>query len=93
MDDMFNIMGDFDIRAARVNVSGSVAVIDNVKKVIIMSDTNITVDHGKGQLSLYGTGMNVEYIYDGRMRVSGKFSSIEFYGKNGSADQRKGGRE
>ncbi len=93
MDDMFNIMGDFDIRAARINVSGSVAVIDNVKKVIIMSDTNITVDHGKGQLALYGVGMNVEYIYDGRIRVNGKFSSIEFYGKNGGAEMRKEGRK
>ena len=79
MDDMFDILGDFDIRAARINISGPVAVIDNVKKVIIMTDTNITVDHGKGQLSLYGTQLNVEYIYDGRMRVNGKFEGVEFF--------------
>ena len=86
MDDMFNILDDFDIRAARINISGSVAVIDNVKKIIIMSDTNITVDHGRGQLSL-----NVEYIYDGRMRVSGKFEGVEFFGgrqENARKDRR-----
>ena len=81
MDELFNVMEDLDIREARINVSGAVAVIDNVKKVIIMSDTNITIDHGKGQLSLYGTGLNVEYIYDGRIRVSGRFEGIEFFGR------------
>lgn len=85
MDELFNIMEDLDIREARISVSGQIAVIDNVKKVIIMSDTNITVDHGKGQLSLYGTGLNVEYIYDGRIRVSGKFEGIEFFGKTPAA--------
>lgn len=91
MDDMFNILDDFDIRAARINISGSVAVIDNVKKIIIMSDTNITVDHGRGQLSLYGTQLNAEYIYDGRMRVSGKFEGVEFFGgrqENARKDRR-----
>lgn len=91
MDDMFNILDDFDIRAARINISGSVAVIDNVKKIIIMSDTNITVDHGRGQLALYGTQLNAEYIYDGRMRVRGKFEGVEFFGgrqENARKDRR-----
>ena len=88
---MFNILDDFDIRAARINISGSVAVIDNVKKIIIMSDTNIAVDHGRGQLSLYGTQLNAEYIYDGRMRVRGKFEGVEFFGgrqENARKDRR-----
>lgn len=79
MEDPFNIMEDFDIKAARVNISGSVAIVDNVKKVIIMSDTNITVDHSRCQVSLYGMNLNVEYIYDGRMRIKGKFAGIEFF--------------
>lgn len=79
MDDPFNIMEDFDIRTARINVSGSTAIVDNVKKVIIMSDTNITVDHGRGQISICGMDLNVEYIYDGRMRIKGKFAGIEFF--------------
>lgn len=81
MDELFNVMEDLDTREARIIVSGPVAVIDNVKKVIIMSDTNITVDHGKGQLSLYGIGLDIEYIYDGRMRVRGSFEGIEFSGR------------
>ena len=89
MDTLFNIMEDLEIRGARIYVSGAVAILDNVKKIIIMSDTNITVDHGKGQVSLYGTGLDIKYIYDGRMRVEGNFLGIEFFGKNSSVGRKE----
>lgn len=88
MDELFNIMEDIDARGVRMFVSGAVAIIDNVKKVMIMSDNNITVDHGKGQLSLYGAGLDIQYIYDGRIRVQGNFSGVEFFSKNSNKDQK-----
>ena len=81
MEDPFNIMEDFDIKAARVNISGSVAIVDNVKKVIIMSDTNITVDHGRGQVSLYGTVIQIcsKTYPDNTGMYQGKPISQQFY--------------
>ena len=71
---------DFDTKIARIEVSGAVAVIDNVKKIIIMSDELITVDYGRGQISLSGKNMMVDYLSGGRMCVKGRFYGIDFTG-------------
>ncbi|MCI8284757.1 MAG: hypothetical protein HFE90_05745 [Firmicutes bacterium] len=82
MNKFADLIEDFDISIARVLVSGDDAIIDNVKRIIIMSEENITIDYGKGQLSLYGNEMTVDSIYDGRICVNGSFSGIEFFGKD-----------
>jgi sporulation protein YqfC len=86
MDNPFDVLEDFDIKVARILVSGTSAIIDNVKKIIIMSDSNITVDYGRGQLSLYGSGLTIEYIYDGRISVKGNFSGVEFFSSSNRAE-------
>ncbi len=82
MGNLYDMIEDFDVRVARILVSGEDAIIDNVKKIIIMSEENITVDYGKGQLSLHGDELSVDSIYDGRLCVNGRFSGIEFFGGN-----------
>lgn len=79
MEHSIALLEDFDLKSARILVSGADAVIDNVRRILILSDSGITVDHGKGQISVYGTGIRVESVCDGRMYLKGSFSGIEFY--------------
>ena len=60
MEHSIALLEDFDLKSARILVSGADAVIDNVRRILILSDSGITVDHGKGQISVYGTGIRVE---------------------------------
>ncbi len=45
-----------------------------------MTEELIVVDYGKGQVSLNGNKMIVQYISNGRMYIRGSFNSIEFTG-------------
>ena len=72
------VFGDFSTRRAQIFVSGDVVIIDNVKKIIVLSEDIITVDYGKGKVSVNGCGLWMEYISNGRMCIKGKIMSIDF---------------
>lgn len=77
MDLIDDMLEDFGLRQARVLVSGAVAIVDNVKKIIILSEELITVDYGKGNVTVHGSKMWMEYISNGRMCIRGEISGIE----------------
>lgn len=71
---------DFSLRMPRVLVSGRNGVLDNVKKIVLVSDTSIVVDCGKKYTAISGVGLTVDWLGEERMLISGEIQSVEFYG-------------
>jgi len=74
------LLYDFSINRPRLLVSGRSAVIDNVKKVVMITDTNIVVDCKGAYVSLSGGNFVINQIEDERMLVTGDIKKIEFFG-------------
>ena len=74
------LMYDFSINMPRLLVSGGSAVVDNVKKVVVITDQNIVVDCKGAYASLSGRDLVVSRLEDERMLVTGEIRKIEFFG-------------
>ena len=70
---------DFDITGPKVTASARVAIIENVEKVILISDSSVTVDTGRFYVSVRGRNMVISEIWEGRMELEGEIEGIEFY--------------
>lgn len=75
---MQEIYDEFNIGKGSIYVSGAVAIIDSVKRILIMSEDIITVEVGKGRISVNGRDLWVEYLSGERMCIKGQFYSVEF---------------
>lgn len=76
---------DFSLHMPRVLISGRNGVLDNVKRIVLVSDTSIVVDCGKKFAGVGGVGLTVDWLSEERMLISGEIRSVEFYG--GGADE------
>ena len=74
------LLYDFSINMPRLLISGRSAVIDNVKKVAVITDKNIVVDCKGEYVSLSGMDFVVNQLEDERMLVTGEIRKIEFFG-------------
>ncbi len=82
------LLFDFSIKMPRLLVSGKTGVLDNVKKIVLITETSVVVDHGNRFSAISGEGLCVKLIEEERMIVSGTIHSVEFYsGKKGDADE------
>lgn len=79
------LLYDFAVSIPRVFVSGNLAVIDNVKKIEIISDEQIVVMSGKRFTAITGRRLIVREISDERMQIEGEIEEIQFYGVSGKA--------
>ena len=75
---------DFSLHLPRVLISGRNGVLDNVKKIVLISDTSIVVDCGKKFTGVSGTGLTVDWLGEERMLISGDIRSVDFYGGDGN---------
>lgn len=80
MDIRNELLFDFSLHMPRILVSGRTGVLDNVKRIVMASDTVIVVDCGKKFTSVSGAGLCVDWLCEERMMISGDISSVEFYG-------------
>lgn len=71
---------DFSLHMPRVLISGRNGVLDNVKRVVLVSDTSIVVDCGKKYAGVGGTALTIDWLGEERMLISGDIRSVEFYG-------------
>ena len=82
---------DFSINMPRLLVSGNTGIIDNVKKIILISETSIIVDNGKRYSAINGEALVVKQLEEERMIVTGNIKSVEFYSENkGDSNEAKG---
>lgn len=77
------LLFDFSIKMPRLLISGKTGILDNVKKILLISEDNIVVDHGKRYSSVNGIGLCVKLIEEERIIITGEIYSVEFYGNRG----------
>ncbi|GAB1476549.1 hypothetical protein MASR2M70_13830 [Bacillota bacterium] len=70
---------DFSVNMPRILIGGRIGVIDHVKKLLIVTETNIVADCGSGHTSLQGKGLIIRRLSEERIIVTGEIEAVEFY--------------
>ena len=70
---------DFDITGPKIIASARAAVVENITKVIMLSDESVTVDTGKFYVTVKGRDFIISEIWEGRLELEGHIEGIEFY--------------
>lgn len=70
---------DFDITGPKIIASARAAVVENIRKVIMLSDESVTVDTGKFYVTVKGRDFIISEIWEGRLELEGTIEGIEFY--------------
>lgn len=73
------LLFDFAINMPRILVTGETTVLDNVKKVMLLTDSQIVVFNGQKYTSVKGYGFVITQLKEGRMLVSGEVEEIRFF--------------
>ncbi len=83
------LLFDFSINMPRLLVGGETGIIDNVKKIIFITESSIVVDHGSRFSAINGAQLRVKMIEEERMIIKGKITSVEFYsGQKGEPNEK-----
>jgi len=86
------ILFDFSMKMPRLLISGKTGVLDNVKKVVLISESSVVVDHGSRFSALAGRGLSVKSIEEERLIVTGEIEGVEFYRGGAGNFGRDGGK-
>lgn len=73
------LLFDFAVNMPRVLVTGETTVLDNVKKLLILTDTQIVVFNGRKFTSVTGKNFVVTKLREERMLVAGEVDEIRFF--------------
>lgn len=73
------LLFDFSLNLPRVLVTGETTVLDNVKKVMLLTESQVVVFNGRKYTSVTGHGFVVTQLKEGRMLVSGEVEEIRFF--------------
>jgi sporulation protein YqfC len=71
---------DFSINMPRILVGGKTGILDNVKKIVLISGNNVVVSCGRKYISVSGRDLIVRQLSEERMFISGDIDNIEFFG-------------
>ncbi len=72
-------LDEFNIYRPRIVVTDKEALIDNVKKIVMISADCITVGHGYGYSSVVGRNFVIKEIVDERMIIKGEIERIDIF--------------
>lgn len=72
---------DFELHMSRTLISGRLAIIDNVKKLVLVSDSHIIVDNGKEFTAISGEGLMVKELGEERLQIIGIIKKLELYSR------------
>ena len=73
------LLFDFAVNMPRVLVTGKTTVLDNVKKVMLLTDSQIIVFNGRKYTSVSGQDLVITQLKDERMLVAGEVEEIRFF--------------
>lgn len=74
-----DLLFDFAVNMPRVLVSGKTTVLDNVKKLMLLTDSEIIVFNGQRYTAVTGKDFVVAELREERMLVSGEVKEIRFF--------------
>lgn len=83
------LLFDFAISMPRILVTGETTVLDNVKKLLVLTDSQIVVFNGRRYTSVTGRNFVVTRLKEERMLVTGEVDEIRFF-KALQEDQNRG---
>lgn len=73
------LLFDFAINLPRILVAGQTTVLDHVKKVMLLTDSEIVVFHGQGYTSIKGREFVITQLKEERMLVAGEVEEVRFF--------------
>ena len=73
------LLFDFAVNMPRVLVTGETTVVDNVKKLLVMTDRQVVVSNGRRSASISGHGFVVTKLKEERMLIAGEVDEIRFF--------------
>lgn len=76
---------DFDVTGPKITASATATIVENVRRVVLISDSSVTIDTGRFYVTIKGSRFVISEIWEGRMEIEGNIQGIEFYqtlGKN-----------
>lgn len=74
------LLFDFAVNMPRVLLSGNTVILDNVKKIVLLSENQIIVHNGQRFTSVAGKGLVIRELKDERMLITGDMEQLQFYG-------------
>lgn len=74
------LLFDFALNMPRAMISGNTVILDNVKRLILLSDAQIIVHNGQRFTAVMGTDLVIKELKDERMLVTGEVEQLQFYG-------------
>lgn len=73
------LLYDFDFKRPRVLIGSRFGVVDNVKRLVLLSEESIIADCGAFFVSLSGEELSINRLEDNRMHITGEIRQIELY--------------
>ena len=73
------LMFDFAVNLPRLMICGNMAVIDNVKRIVLFSEEQIIVHNGSCYTSAAGRGIVIEELGEERMIIRGELEAVRFF--------------
>ena len=70
---------DMDFGRPRVITDERFATIENVKAIVMISETSLTVSAGKNFVTLTGSDFVIKEIFEGRLLIEGTIQRVEFF--------------
>lgn len=74
---------DLDFNEPKLIISEKLAVIENVKAIVMISENSLTVECGKRYVTVTGSDFVIKEIFEGRLLIEGRIQGIEFFSSSG----------
>ena len=73
------LLYDFSVNMPRVIMGGNITIIDNVRRIVVFSETQIIVHTGEKYISAEGKSLIVKELKEERMLITGELEQISFF--------------
>lgn len=70
---------DLDFNEPKIIISERLAVIENVKAIVMIGEDSLTVQCGKKYVTVTGSGFVIKEIFEGRLLIEGRIQGVEFF--------------
>lgn len=74
---------DLNFREPRVIVTERLAIIENVKAIVMIGEESVTLRASKRFVTVRGGGFLIKEIYEGRLLIEGSIQGVEFFPLSG----------
>ena len=72
------LMLDFSVNIPRIIICGDMTIADNVKRIVVFTDTQIVVHNGSCYISINGKRLFIKELGEERMIIKGELETVQF---------------